>query len=277
MIHRSNIFIVNIILGILLGFLFAGSSSLAKELTPYEIMKQVDDRYTGDTSIRESTMVLINRRGQQRVRHIKSFSKEFGKDSKSITFFLDPADVRNTAFLSFDWDDEMKEDDSWMYLPALRKVKRIAGGDKSGSFMGSDFTYADVQGVNINWYNYKFLKKSEMVDGHDTWVIESKPKKEFKKKVIKETGYLKSNVWIRKDIMMTIKGKFWVKKGKKIKFLTMANIEKIDGIWTAMKLQMITTKKGRRQHASVLTVDNLVYNKGVKDDMFTTQRMERGL
>ncbi len=116
-----------------------------------------------------------------------------------------------------------------------------------------------------------------MVDGHDTWVIESKAKPEFKKIEIAETGYLKRHLWIRKNIFMMVKGKFWVKKGKKIKYFTLSDIEKIDDVWTAKKLQMITTKKGRKQHATVLLQNNIVYNKGVGDNMFTTQRMERGL
>jgi len=185
--------------------------------------------------------------------------------------------LKTLLFLSYDWDDESKEDDSWMFLPALKKVKRIASSDKSGSFMGSDFTYNDVEGVNTKDYLYKFIKKSEMVDGHDTWLIESTPKPEIKKQVIKQTGYLKSHVWIRKDIFMLVRGKFWVKKGKKIKFMNISDLEEIDGIWTAKKIQMVTTKNGKKQHATVMKINNLIYNKGVEDEIFTTQRITRGL
>ncbi|MBF0287374.1 MAG: outer membrane lipoprotein-sorting protein [SAR324 cluster bacterium] len=253
------------------------SSARGDTLTAQEVMVKVDDRYTGDTAIQDMTMILIDRQERQRVRQTKGFTKEYGEDSKSISFFLSPADVKNTAFLSYEWDDADKEDDSWLYLPALRKVKRIASSDKSGSFMGTDFTYSDIEGVDIDDYDYKFIKESEMVDGHDTWVIESRPKKKIKKDVIKETGYLKSQLWIRKDIFMLVNGKFWVKKGKKIKYLTIPEIEKIDNIWTAKKMQMITTKKGKKEHSTVLQVNSIQYNKPLDDDMFTTQRMERGL
>ena len=276
-----NPFNGKIITHCLLGFFIFGliwiPSITAAELTAKEVMQKADDRDTGKSSIAESLMILIDKRGNQRIRHTKLFSKEYGKDTKSVSYFLSPADVKNTAFLSYDWDDESKEDDSWLYLPALRKVKRIASSNKSGSFMGSDFSYADIEGVNIEDYVYKFVKKSEMVDGQDTWVIESKPKNDRKKAIIKKTGYLKAQLWIRKDIFMMIKGKFWVKKGKKIKFLTASDIEKIDGIWTAKKLQMVTTKKGRKLHATVLQQKSVSYNQDVKDDMFTTQRIQRGL
>ncbi len=250
---------------------------LGETLTAQQVMEKEDDRYEGDTSIQDMIMILIDRRGGQRVRETKGFSKEYGEDTKSISFFLSPADVKNTAFLSHEWDDSSKEDDSWLYLPALRKVKRIASSDKSGSFMGTDFTYADVEGVDVEDYDYKFIKESEMVDGHDTWVIEAKPKKAIKKKVIKETGNLKSQLWVRKDIFMVVKGKFWVKKGKKIKYLTISEIEQIDGVWTGKKMQMVTTKKGKREHSTVLQTRSIQYNQPLDDDMFTTQRMERGL
>lgn len=254
------------------------SFALAEDLTARQVMDKVDARYTGDTSIQDSTMILIDRKGNQRVRQTKAFRKEYGEDSKSISFFLSPADVKNTSFLSYIWDDESKEDDSWLYLPALRKVKRIASSDKSGSFMGSDFTYYDIeQDTELDKYNYKFVKESEDVDGHDVWVIESKPKKKFKKEQEKETGYIKSQVWVRKDNFMVVKGKFWVKKGKKIKYMTLSEIEKIQDVWTAKKLQMVTTKKGKVEHSTVLQLNTIEYNKPLEDDMFNTQRMERGL
>lgn len=255
----------------------ANNSLLAEELTAEQVVQKVEDRYTGDTSITDMTMILIDRKGNQRVRQIKGYTKEYGKDTKSISFFMSPADVKNTAFLSYDWDNADKEDDNWLYLPALRKVKRISAGDKSDSFMGSDFTYADMNGLEITEWTYKFLKKSEMVNGHDCWVIEARPKKSIKRKVVKESGYLKRISWVRKDIFMAIKAKMWVKKGKKIKYFSIPEVEKVQGIWTAKKLEMVTTKRKRKEHATVLLIKNPVYNKGVDDNMFTTQRMERGL
>ena len=240
-------------------------------------MEKVDNRDDGETSISEMTMILIDRRNNQRKRAIKGFRKDYGKDTKSISFFLTPADVRNTAFLSYEWDDESKEDDSWLYLPALRKVKRISSGNKKDSFMGSDFSYSDMNGMELEDWDFSFVKESEIVDGQDCWVIQSVPKKDRKKKVITETGYLKRVSWIRKDNYMGVRGKMWVKKGKKIKIFKASEIEKIQGIWTAKKLEMITTKRKRREHATVLLFNNIVYNKGVNDSMFKTQRMEKGL
>ncbi len=240
-------------------------------------MEKSENVEDGETMISSMKMILIDRKKNQRVRVIKSFRKDYGEDKKSISFFLSPADVRNTASMAFDWDDPDKEDDNWLYLPALRKVKRIGAGNKKDSFMGSDFTYADMNRREISEYDYKILKKSVIVAGHDCWVIGSTAKKEFKSKTIKETGYLKSIGWIRKDNFMAVKTKIWVKKGKKIKYFKASDIVKVQGIWTAKKIEMKTTKRKRLEHATVLLFDNIVYNKGVDDKMFTTQRMERGL
>ncbi len=257
--------------------LVAPSSVLSQEMTALEVMTRVDNFDDGETSSSEMTMILIDRRGNQRVRQMKGFRKDYGKDTKSMNFFLSPADVRNVAFLSYDWDDEDKEDDSWLYLPAIGKPKRISAGNQKDSFMGSDFTYADMNDLEIKEWDYKFLKQSEMVDGMDCWVIEGVPKKEKRKKVINETGYLKVVSWIRKDNFFVVKGKMYVKKGKKIKYFTATDLEQIQGIWTAKKLTMITTKRKRKEHSTVLLFDKVVYNKGVEDEMFTVQRMERGL
>lgn len=264
---------------ILIFFSFVIPSAFAVDMSAKEVMEKVENRDTGATVMRESTMILIDRKGRRRVRQTKMYSKETDEGTKAITFFLTPADVRNTAFLSHDWDDESKEDDSWLYLPALRKVKRIASADKSGAFMGSDFTYSDIEGVELENYDFTFVdgKENETVDGHPVWVIESRPKNANAEQVIKQTGYLKSQAWIRKDNFMLVRGKFWVKKGKKIKYLTIFEIEKIQDIWTANRLQMVTTKRGKKEHSTVLQTNSVQYNESLDDDMFTTHRMERGL
>lgn len=249
----------------------------AGELTAYQVMKKSDERNDGNTESSKSSMILIDKNGNQRVRQLKSYRKNYGKDTRSIIFFQSPADVRGTSFLLYDWDNSDRDDDNWLYLPALRKVKRIASSNKSGAFMGSDFTYSDLSGMKINNWDFKFRKKSEPVDGHDTWVITGKPKKSKKSKVLKETGYIKSQIWVRKDNFMVVKGKYWVKKGKKIKYFTAKDIKKVNGIWTAYKLQMITTKKGRKEHATVIKVWDVSFNKKLGNSMFTIQRMERGI
>lgn len=247
-------------------------------LSAQEIMQKAEDRNDGETAIADTVMILVDRKNNQRVRQMKRFDKDFGGDSRSIIFFKSPADVRNTSFLSFDWNDDAKEDDSWLYLPALKKVKRIASKDKSGAFMGSDFTYADIAGLNIDDWEYQFDKNPvQLVESKEVWVIIGKPAKKKLAKVIKETGYLKAKVWVRKDNFMVVKGKFWEKKGKKIKYLTVNEIRKVEGIWTSFEVRMITTRRGKMEHGTIIKTNLIKYNIPLESNMFTTQRMERGI
>ena len=263
---------------LILVFCFVCSIAVtAAELTALEVMQGVDDRYDGDSSIAEYTMVLIDRRDRQRVRNLRIYSKDFGRDSKSLSYFESPADIRGTSYLNFDWDDPDRDDDSWLYLPSLQRVKRLATGDRSDSFLGSDFTYADINGFEIDWYDYRFITESEIVDGQDCWVIEVTPKPEFRKRAEDETGYSKMQTWIRKDNFVQARGQVWELRGNRIKFFTSSEIEQIDGVWTVKRLQVVTTRNGRQEHASVLQLNDVQYNIDVADELFTTEYMQRGL
>jgi hypothetical protein len=160
-----------------------------------EIMEKVNARDTGDRSITEMEMILIDKKGNKRVRKLKTFGLEKGKDSLSLMFFLSPADVRNTGFLTFDFDESGKDDDQWLFLPALRKTKRIAAGDKSGSFMGSDLNYSDMTSPDLDLYDYTLMKETK-VKGKKVWQIKAVPKT---KDEAEKSGYSKSVVFIRQD------------------------------------------------------------------------------
>ena len=249
-------------------------ASTAFSITADEIMKKVDERDTGQSQISLASLTLIDKKDRKRVRKLKLYSKEFPDVDKAVSFFVSPPDVKDTAFLSYDWKDSKREDDSWLYLPSMQRVNRTAAGDKSNSWMGSDFTFSDVEGVNINEYTYKILSESDPVDGHDCWKIEAIPNS---KETIKKTGYLRSVNWIRKDAFLVVRGINFVKKGKRIKYYSTKNIKKIDGIWTIGTIQMITTKNKKIQHSSVFNLEKVSYNKPVDDSMFEVETIQRGL
>jgi hypothetical protein len=261
---------------ILLGAVFTGAVT-AQDLTAYEVMMQAENRDNGESSVGDYTMVLIDRRDRQRVRNLRIYSKDFGEDSKALSLFETPADIRGTAYLNFDWDDQDRDDDSWLYLPALQRVKRIASSDTSDSFLGSDFTYADINGYELDWYDYTFINESETVDDVEVWVVEAIPKPEFKDKAEDATGYSKMQSWIRKDNFVQARGQVWELKGNKIKYFNSTEIELIDDIWTTKRLQVVTTRNGRQEHASVLQINSIDYNVAVDDLSFTTEYMQRGL
>lgn len=274
----------------LLGLIFAAvffsglvsDVAFSESLTAYEIMKKVDQRDDGKTSISTMTMVLINSKGKKREPKImKGYRKDFGEDTKSISFILSPAIERNISVLSYEWEDDIKEDDNWVYLPSLGRPKRISGTGKKGAFMGSDFTYSDMNGLELNDWNYKILKKSTKVKGHDCWIIGAIPKESKRIKVKDETDYIETVSWIRKDIFMMIQGRMIIKKNKKkkpvkYKIFIASDIEEIDGIWSANKLTMKEYRGKKVEHSTVLKFDSISYNEELEDTLFTVQRMARG-
>lgn len=249
----------------------------AAELTAREVMQRFDERYDGDSSIADVSMVLIDRRNRQRVRELRIFSKDQGADTKSLSLFESPADIRGTTYLNFDWDDFDRDDDSWLYLPSLQRVKRIASSDTSDSFLGSDFTFADINGFEIDMYDFTFINESEIVDGQDCWVIEAVPKPEFKDRAEDATGYSKMQSWISKESLLQLRGQAWELRGNRIKYFTASEIEQIDGIWTIKRLQAVTTRNERQEHASVLQINSIDYNVDVDDSLLTTESMQRSL
>lgn len=274
--HFNRKFIV-MFSGVLIGLL--APVSQAKEMTADEIVYQSEERYDGKTQISEISMLLIDAAGNKRLRKMKSFRRDFGnslKDQKSIYFFEYPEDIKDTSYMNFDWEAEHRDDDSWLYLPAIKKVKRLAASDKSDAFLGSDFSYTDIKTANRHYWDFSFVKQSEIVDGHDCWVLEGVPKKGGAEKAKKETGYDKLHVWIRKDNYVRVQGKFWVVKGKKIKYFKASDIENMNGIWVAKSNQMSTTKNGRTEHTTVLKTTNIHYDREIEDTFFTTQKMNRG-
>lgn len=254
--------------------IFLCTPTFAETLSADDIMQRLDDRYTGDTSITESTLVLIDQKGRERVRQLKLFGIDKPEVEKSVMFFLSPADVQGTAYMTYDWEDNGKEDDSWLYLPAMEKIKRVASSEESGSFMGSDFSYTDINGIDIEDFNYTMEKDSDVIDGHDCWVVKSEPKNED---IIDKTGYTGSTLWVRKDNFMNVQSIINVKKGKRVKYFSAKDIEEIQGVWTAKTLQMVTTRNDKLEHSSVFRIDSVQYNQNVDETMFDTQAMQRGL
>lgn len=238
------------------------------------IMRKVDQRYTGDSQIADSTLVLIDKRGRSRTRALKLFSLDSGNVERSIIFFLEPSDVRGTSYMSFDWEEQGKQDESWLYLPALKQVRRVASSDDSESFMGSDFTYADINGLEYDEFNYEMIRISDTVDGHDCWVIGLKPKT---RDISDRTGIVDAEYWVRKDLYLTVQAKINSTERSRVKYFSAGDIENIDGVWTAKTLQMITTRNGKKEHASVIKTDNVRFNESIDESIFSTQAMQRGI
>jgi hypothetical protein len=179
----------------------------------------------------------------------------------------------DTGFLTFDYDDPDRDEDQWLYLPALKKTKRIATGDKSGSFMGSDFSYADMTSRELDRYDFRLMKETD-VGGVPVWQVEAIPRSEEE---IDETGYTKSVYFVRKDNHVVIRAVHWVEKGGRLKYLDVRRLEQIDGIWVGTEVHMTTKKNKVIVHKTILEQQNVRFNQGLDGDLFSVRRLEKGL
>lgn len=234
-------------------------------LTGRQIMLESDNRPDGDDRKSVMHMTLVNKRGRTRERTILSYSRDYGKDRKTIMYFQKPADVKGTGFLSWEYDDPAKDDDRWLYLPALKKVRRISGSSKNDYFMGSDFTYDDMGDRSVDEDTHKLINE-EAISGINCWVVESTP-------VDKTYMYSKVIRWMRKDALVPAKVEYYDRGGELLKILTLPEVRQHQDIWTVFKWVMDNIQE---KHRTILELEEIDYNTGVKETMFKVSTLERG-
>jgi uncharacterized protein len=270
-VKQNRLFISIVVLALALGltvqphYVWAADPDLIQIMQKNSVVSKVPD------SVADATFTLINKAGQQRVRKTFGATKlqENGIDNMRMTRFLSPPDVKGTVSLLIEHSD--KDDDIWIYLPALKKVRRLVANNKRDSFMGTDFTYADVIGYKVNEWNYRLLKE-EKVEGQRCYVIEALPKSDA---VRSSNGYSKRVSWLRTDNLMAVRVDFWDESGQMLKTSTYTNIQLVDlkrGKWQAMRLEANNVQTG---HRTVIQFDNFKANQQVKDEFFTTRYMEK--
>lgn len=252
------------------------TASMQDDLSAREIMKKANSISEGDNSISQMDMILFDKFGNQRSREMVTYGKKIDDDRYSVTFFLHPSDVKGAGFLSIKFDDSEKEDDQWLYLPSMKRTRRIVSknGGRTESFMGSDFTYADLSSVNMNNYDYKFHEKQKevKVKGYKCWLIWSIPRN---RDVIESTGYTKSLLYIRQDNYFIYRAKFYIEKGGYIKYLNVKELDKIDGIWIATEVHMSKKSGTKTVHKTILTRKNVQFDQDLEDNLFDVQRLEK--
>lgn len=244
--------------------LFAFAPHAMGQLTGSQIMEKVYSNPAGEDTQGSITMTLTNSRGEQRVRTLSQFIKDDGTTEKKIMFFITPADVRNTSFMNWSYSDG-RDDDQWIYLPALKRTKRISSDGKSDYFMGSDFTYDDLGDRHPDMDNHKLLRE-ETVDGKACYVIESTPKDA-------DYMYSKTVTWVMKDNFLGLKREFYDDRNTLLKILSIRKFEKVDGFWTILDTKMHNVQK---DHTTVIKFTEVQKNKGIPDSKFTERSMTLG-
>jgi hypothetical protein len=246
-------------------FLAQTPQQVAPAKTARQIIELVDNAPNGDTRRTLMQMTLISKSGRERVRTVLSYAKDYGKDTKNIMQFKKPADVNGTTFLSFEYDDADKDDDRWIYLPAMHRVRRISGSSKNDYFMGSDFTYDDMGGRDIDEYTYKLLGE-EACFGGQCWKIESTAKDPV------DAGYSKIISLIRKDALRAVHVEYYDRDKRLLKKLEVKALSTKQGFWTVTAMEMYNVQS---KHKTDLKFEVIEYDVDVSESLFRAAGIDR--
>ena len=253
---------------IIFGTLALCLSAAAFGQTAEEIAKKVHDLPDGDTNYMVARLTLTDKAGKSRVRDIASYKIEEGATKKSVTVFRTPKDVAGVSYLSFEYPDNPdgspKDSDSWLYLPAMKKARRVSGSSKDDDFQGTDFTYDDIGDRSLGKDTFNILG-SENAGGKDCWILEYTAKD-------KNSKITRRVLWSDKSNYTTLKGEYYDRQGKKFKELLCEGIEQVGGFWTTKKMTMTNTVTS---HKTVYELLEVKYNLPVDKNIFTVSALER--
>ncbi|PQJ65897.1 outer membrane lipoprotein-sorting protein [Vibrio jasicida] len=239
--------------------------SWADEAKGLEIAQERKVRDEGwRDSVATMQMILRNAQGESSTRAMRLKSLEVVDDGdKGLTIFDEPRDVKGTAFLNH--SHTVGSDDQWLYLPALKRVKRIASRNKSGPFMGSEFAYEDLSSFEIEKYRFNYLK-DDAIKGQDTFVLEQIP-------TDKNSGYTKQVVWLDKAHYRPMKVEFYDRKGALLKTLVFSDYKQyLNQYWRAHTMAMTNHQTGK---STELTTSELTFQTGLKDTDFNKNILKR--
>ena len=251
---------------IALALLFTSTYGFSQ--TAYEIAKKEHDLPTGKTSSSTITLTLIDKNGKTRIRETSAYTMKEGKTDKTAMVFKSPKDVAGVSYLSFDYPD--KEDgkatdsDSWLYLPAMKKVRRVSGSSKDDDFQGTDFTYDDIGNRSLSKDEFNIIGE-EKVNGLDCWILEACAK-DKKAKISRRVS------WICKENYVSQKGEYYDRQNRLLKTLSCDVIEQINGYWATTKMTMTNVQT---KHSTVYEVKNLKFDIPVDTSYFTVSALER--
>ena len=195
-----------------------------------EVAQKADKITDGfGSSVAQTEMILINASGQKSVRELEMKTLEGEHGDKTISTFLTPADVKGTKTLTHEHLD--RDDDQWLYLPALKRIKRIASSNKSGSFMGSEFSYEDIGNQDYEKFTYEGEIEEVELHGEKCYKGVRIPKD-------KNSGYTKQVSWVAMDSFLLKQVEYYDRKSELLKTATFSEYKQIDGVWRVGKIEM---------------------------------------
>ena len=240
------------------------------KLTADEIARRVEDRDIGRDSRSSMRMKLYDRQGRARERALTLASRRARTGDRLLIRFTYPNDIRGTGFLV--WEHPQADDERFLYLPSLGRVRRIAGSETQESFVGSDFTYEDIGGREFDDYTYALAEEQASWTPpsggtpRPAWRLESRRKDgsaEFPRIVS----------LVLKESFVVVQADIYNRRNEKQKTYTVRRLEQVSGIWTAMDAEMTNALEKSRTE---LLVEKVEYNVGLDESHFTRRELERG-
>jgi uncharacterized protein len=251
------------------GFLLYSQLAWAAEPTAAELMERNAAVVRFQTSSSSAEFVLENKEGARRTRQAQMVSKLLpnGRDTMRQVRFETPADIRGTATLLIERSDG--EDDLWIYLPAMKKVRRLVASNKRDSFIGTDFSYGDVMGHKVTDWRHT-LRPEQLREGVAHHVIESVPATPA---VQQDSGYARRITWVRKDNAATSHVEVFDTTGQPFKRFSFADIRQVDAAnqkWQAMRAEAVNLRSG---HRTVIMFNSFKVGDPLRDDLFTAHAL----
>src|SRR3989339_75588 len=232
-----------------------------------DVMKKSQEvfLYQGKDFKARVMMKLISKGGQERIRELTMLRKNYGEsggNQKYFMYFFQPADVKDMTFMVYKYP--AKDDDRWLFVPAINMVRRIAAQDKSSSFVGSDFTYEDISGRDIQDDTHAIVKEEKLSE-KDCYVVKSTPKKG-------DVDYAHKLSWVDKGNFLPLKEEYYDKKGELSRVFTADEIKIIKGFPTITKRMMKNLLSGHRTEVTYSKAD---YNIGIEDSLFSERYLKQ--
>ncbi|MDX1736333.1 MAG: outer membrane lipoprotein-sorting protein, partial [Halioglobus sp.] len=244
----------------------------AQELTAQAVVARINAVPDGEQVTRRLTITMTDRTGRERRQSSISYRKQAGDDRKTVMFFEEPANIRGTGFLIWNYADAERDDDQWLYLPALRKARRVSTADRGGYFLGTDFTYEDMKldgKLEPRDYNFKLLPANEG-DGASLLLLEAIPRDDA---IAEELGYSRIIFGVDTANWILVKAQFFDVRGEPLKTLNASDVRQVDGFWTRHDLRVENHQTGHVTHFLFSDVDYLT---PVDDSLFARQSLSRG-
>jgi len=236
------------------------------------VMAAVDARDEGQTLRSRMAIELTDRRDRVRQQEAVSLRKYFGQDRRQALYYLEPSNVRDTGFLTHDYADPARDDDQWLYLPALRKTRRISASDRGDYFLGTDLTYEDLKRpgkISLSDWQFKTLAQEDL-DGTPTWLIEGTPVSD---EIAEELGYGRARWHVDPISNVILRSDTWDIQGNALKTAVFSDVRQVDGIWTVHSIRVENHKTG---HRTQLTISDAQYNLELDDGLFEERALRRG-